>query len=103
MRMKKQVSEPARAFRRPPPAQQRIGARPSLVRKQSTNVSIDAEILAEAKAMGINLSQTLEAELRALVQEERNSKFQEEHREAIESYNQFIAKNGIWSEKYRKW
>jgi post-segregation antitoxin (ccd killing protein) len=36
-------------------------------------------------------------------QAERDRQFQEEHREAIESYNRFIAKYGIWSEKYRSW
>ena len=100
--MKKHLSDPSRSFRSPP-ERRNIGEQRAPCRKRAANVSIDAEILAAAKAMGINLSQMLESALRVRVQDERNRKFQQEHREAIESYNQFIAKNGIWNEKYRKW
>ena len=30
-------------------------------------------------------------------------RWQEESREAFESYNRFIEKYGIWSKKYRSW
>jgi len=93
--MKKELSEESRPFRREEPKKR--------VRKRATNVSIDAEVLADAKALGINLSQTLEDELRKRTREEKIRCFQEEHREAIESYNRFIEEHGIWSEKYRKW
>jgi post-segregation antitoxin (ccd killing protein) len=36
-------------------------------------------------------------------QEVRVAKWQEENREAFESYNRFIEKHGIWSQKYRSW
>jgi antitoxin CcdA len=104
MRMAKHLSDPPRPFRREEPFVIRhLGDRPKPGPKRAANVSIDAEILAEAKAMKINLSQTLEEELRKRVQDERVRRFQEEHREAFESYNRFIEKNGIWSKKYRKW
>jgi len=93
--MKKELAEESRPFRRDGPKKR--------VRKRATNVSIDAEVLADAKALGINLSQTLEDELRKRTREEKIRCFQEEHREAIESYNRFIEEHGIWSEKYRKW
>jgi len=102
--MAKHLSDPARPFRRDDASVRRqIGERPKPGPKRATNVTVDAEILAEAKAMKINLSQTLEDELRKRVQDERVRRFQEEHREAFESYNRFIEKNGIWSKKYRKW
>ena len=102
--MAKHLSDPPRPFRREEPFVIRhLGDRPKPGPKRAANVSIDAEILAEAKAMKINLSQTLEEELRKRVQDERVRRFQEEHREAFESYNRFIEKNGIWSKKYRKW
>jgi antitoxin CcdA len=104
MRMAKHVSDPARPFRRDEPFVVRhLGDRPKPGPKRAANVSIDAEILTEAKAMKINLSQTLEDELRKRVQDERVKRFQEEHREAIESHNRFIEKHGIWSKKYRSW
>ena len=104
MRMPKHLSDPARPFRRDEPFVIRhLGDRPKPGPKRAANVSIDAEILAEAKAMKINLSQTLEDELRKRVQDERVKRFQEEHREAFESHNRFIEKHGIWSKKYRSW
>jgi antitoxin CcdA len=93
MRMKRNLSEEPRPFRR---AEKRGP-------KRAANVSIDAELLAEAKAMGIVLSQTLEDALRTKVREEKVRRFGEEHREAIESYNKFIEENGIWSETFRTW
>ena len=80
-----------------------IGPGPKPGPKRAVNLSIDAEILAAAKAQGINLSQTLEDELRKRTQESREAKWQEENREAFESHNRFIEKYGIWSEKYRSW
>ena len=104
MRMANNFSDSARSFRRDEvPPKRRLGEPAKPARKRATNVSIDEEVLAEAKAMGLNLSQTLEEELRRRVQDERNRRFQDENRGAIESYNRFIAKHGIWSKKYRKW
>ena len=80
-----------------------IGAGPKPGTRRAVNLTIDADILAAAKAQGINLSQTLEEELRRLTKKEREAKWQEENREAFESYNRFIAEHGIWSEKYRRW
>jgi len=80
-----------------------IGPGPKPGPKRAVNVSIDAKILAAAKTQGINLSQTLEDELRKRTQEAREAKWQEENREAFEAHNRFIEKHGIWSEKYRSW
>jgi antitoxin CcdA len=76
---------------------------PKRARKRAANVTVDADILAEAKAMKINLSQTLEDELRRRIREEKARRFFEENREAFDSYNRFIAEHGIWSEKFRTW
>ena len=87
----KHLSDPSRVF------QQKSGT------KRAANLSIDAETLAEAKAMGINLSQTLEDELRRRVQQARIERWSRDNKAAIESYNRFIEDNGVWSEEYRKW
>ncbi len=81
----------------------RLGEPKKAARKRAANVSINAEILTEAKAMGINLSQTLEEELRRRVRHAKIDRWSEEHKEAIDSYNRFIEEQGIWSEEYRKW
>lgn len=104
MRMKKGFEEPAKPFAAPERKHSgHIGPGPKAGPKRAVNVSIDAEVLAVAKQLKINLSQTFEETLRNLTKEERIRRFQEENREAIESYNRFIKKHGIWSEKYRKW
>jgi antitoxin CcdA len=92
---KKHLQDPARRFRDAEPA-----AKPP---KRAVNVSVDAGILDLAKDMNINLSQTLEDALRKRTQDERDRRFQDEHREAIEAHNRFIEKHGIWSKKYRSW
>jgi antitoxin CcdA len=98
MRMpKKRLEDPARRFRDAEPKAIKPGS------KRAVNVSVDAGILDMAKGMNINLSQTLEDALRKRTQDERDRRFQDEHREAIEAHNRFIEKHGIWSKKYRSW
>jgi antitoxin CcdA len=96
---KKQFREPAEKFR----YSGRIGQPPLPGRKRAVNVTVDENVLAEAKQLRLNLSQVLEDELKKRVTEERTRRFQEEHREAIEAHNRFIEKHGIWSAKYRSW
>ena len=69
--------------------------------KKSCNLSVDAQLLAEAKALGINLSQTLEAQLLKLVREARAKQWAEENKDAIESQNRWIEKHGLWSDGLR--
>jgi antitoxin CcdA len=72
-------------------------------RKRAVNVTVDEEVLADAKELRLNLSQVLEDELRKRVTEEKTRRWQEEHREAIETHNRFIEKHGIFGAKYRLW
>jgi antitoxin CcdA len=97
--MTKEMDDPAKPFRH----SGRIGKGSKPGPKKAVNLSVDAEILAAAKAQGINLSQVLEDELRERTKEERIKRFQEQHREAFEEHNRFIEQHGIWSEKYRSW
>jgi antitoxin CcdA len=71
------------------------------VPKKSCNLSINAELLREAKGLGINLSQTLEVQLEKLVREARAKAWAEENRDAIESQNRWIEKHGLWSDGLR--
>src|ERR1700733_3694913 len=105
MRMKKGFSAPPPP---PPPAEPvkhngRIGPGPKPGPKRAVNVSVDAEILKVAKEMKLNLSQAFEETLRERTKEERIRRFREEHREAIESYNRFIERAGVFGEEWRKW
>lgn len=70
-------------------------------RKKAVNLSIDAELLAEAKASGTNLSSLLEAALQRELHERLQQKWRDDNREAIEAYNKFVEENGLLSDEWR--
>ncbi len=102
--MKKQLSESPKPYRARPKRrpEAHIGQRKP-GRKRAVNLAIDEAILAEAKAQGINLSQTLEDELRRRTREKKIKRWQEENREALESYSELIKRAGIFGEEFRSW
>lgn len=69
--------------------------------KRATNVSLNADLLAQARELGVNLSQTLEEGIKARLAEERRRRWLEENREAIEDYNKHVEKYGLWSDGLR--
>lgn len=71
--------------------------------KKACNVSINEDLLRQAKALGINLSQTLEEELVRRVREAKAKAWYEENKEAIESQNRWIEKHGMWHDGLRTW
>lgn len=71
-------------------------------KKRAVNLSIDAELVAEAKAAGTNLSAVLERALEQELKERRSEKWRQENRKAIEGHNKFIRKHGLLSDDWRK-
>jgi len=71
-------------------------------RKQAANLSIRADLLHQAKARHINLSQTLEERLEEILREQDRQAWLEANREAIEDANRFVAKYGVWSDGLRR-
>jgi antitoxin CcdA len=69
--------------------------------KKATNLSINKDLLAEARNLKINLSATLEQALLEKVREEKRKKWLEENREAIQACNKLAEENGLFSDKYR--
>lgn len=69
--------------------------------KKAANLSIRADLLEEARAFKINLSQTLEAALQAEIKKEKERRWREENRAAIEAYNRYVEKHGLFSDRYR--
>ncbi len=70
--------------------------------KKSTNLSINSDLLRQAKERRINLSQALELRLAELLREEKRRKWEEENREAIEDYNRRIETVGVFSDGLRR-
>lgn len=69
--------------------------------KKPTNVSINSELLAKAKALKINLSATLESALTDLVRARQREQWKNDNREAIEAYNRMVEKQGTISDDLR--
>jgi antitoxin CcdA len=69
--------------------------------KRATNLSIRADLLAEAKALNINLSQAFESHLAELVRTRRRERWLAENRAAIEAYNQRVEREGVFSDDWR--
>ena len=70
--------------------------------KKSTNLSINSDLLQQAKSHHINLSKALEARLAELLRDEKCRSWQEENREAVEDYNRRIEAGGVFSEGLRR-
>lgn len=70
--------------------------------RKSTNVSLAADLVAEAKALDINLSRACEAGLEAALKKERERRWIEENRAAAEAWNSWTAKNGLPLARYRQ-
>ena len=70
--------------------------------RKSTNVSLAADLVAEAKALDINLSRACEAGLEAALKEERKRRWQDENAEAIAASNAWVEKHGLPLARYRQ-
>jgi len=70
--------------------------------KKATNVSINVDLLQQAKALGINLSRTLEERLAELVRERQRQIWLRENSEAIDAYNSRVAQDGVFSDGRRR-
>ena len=62
--------------------------------KTRTNISIDADMLAEARELGFNVSALAEGALRDALKHERARLWREENAEALEAYRERIERDG---------
>jgi antitoxin CcdA len=70
--------------------------------RQKVNLTIDRAVAEEARALGLNMSRLAEAAIATAARAERNRRWREENRAAIEAYNAFIEKHGVPFSEYRK-
>jgi antitoxin CcdA len=73
----------------------------ALPNKKATNITLSADVLADAKALGINISQACDQFLRELVRGERERRWQQEHAEFIAAYNRLVEQEGLPLEQWR--
>jgi antitoxin CcdA len=70
--------------------------------KRPINLSVNAELLKEARALGLNLSQVLEESLAKIADEKQRDQWLAEIKEAAAIYNRHIERHGVFSKGKRK-
>ena len=69
--------------------------------KKPANLSINSDLLNEAKALKINLSATLESALLNELKAARREKWLAENKEAIAACNKLADTHGLFADKHR--
>lgn len=69
--------------------------------KKPTNVTVNSDLLKQAKALDINLSAALEQTLIELVRQKQAAAWLAENRAAIHEYNRFVEENGTFADDLR--
>ena len=70
--------------------------------RRATNLSINTNLLAEARALEINVSRAAEDGIAEAVRKESARRWKEENREAVEGWNKWIEENGLPLARYRQ-
>lgn len=69
--------------------------------KKPTNLSINSDLLAKARALNINLSATLERALSRELANAEAAKWAAENKAAIAAYNAFVDEHGCFGDEFR--
>lgn len=70
--------------------------------RRATSMTLDASLLDEARALGINLSRAAEEGILSQVRAARATRWKEDNAEAIADYNRWIEENGVPLSQFRK-
>lgn len=65
------------------------------------NLTVEKEIADEARVLGINMSRVAEEAIAEAAKLERNRRWAEENREALDRYSEEVEREGLPLEKYR--
>jgi len=69
--------------------------------KKPTNLSVNSELLHEAKALKLNLSATFETALLNELKAARREKWLAENKQAIDTCNKLTNTHGLFADKHR--
>ena len=73
----------------------------ALASKKATNLSINSDLLSQARTLNINLSGTLEQALVETIKQRQREQWLAENRTAIAAYNEHVERNGVFSDGLR--
>jgi antitoxin CcdA len=71
--------------------------------RRSVNLTLDTQLVSEARAAGLNISRVSENALRLAVARDRAQRWRAAHAEAIEAYNSEIAERGTFATQLPGW
>jgi antitoxin CcdA len=71
------------------------------ITKKATNITLSSDVLSEAKALGINISQSCDQFLRELVRTERERGWQQDNADFIAAYNQTVTDEDLPLDAWR--
>jgi antitoxin CcdA len=69
--------------------------------KRPANLSVNSDLLRQARALGINLSATLEEALAERLHRRQRDEWLAQHRAQIEAYNRAVDERGVFSDGLR--
>lgn len=69
--------------------------------RKPTNLSVDVNLIAEAKELEVNISRAAEEGIAKAVTDEKAKRWLAENKEALESSNRYVEKHGLPLAKYR--
>lgn len=75
---------------------------PARTFKRATNLSIDSELLSEARRHKINISHAAESGIAQALAAAKSLLWKEDNRSAIQSSNAYVEANGLPLERYRQ-
>ena len=76
---------------------------PDLGEKKRVNVTVSSKLIADAKALGINVSQSAEEGLLKKVREAQGAQWLEENRGALLAHSEWVKKHGTFGDRVRAW
>ncbi|MBB95027.1 MAG: hypothetical protein CML68_10540 [Rhodobacteraceae bacterium] len=65
------------------------------------NMTIDAEVTREARALGLNMSRLAETAIADAAKAERNRLWREQNRDALDAYAEEVRAEGLPLDRYR--
>ncbi len=70
--------------------------------RRPTNVTLPVDLLTEARALGLNVSQACEQGLKAEIARRHAAQWLDENREAIASSNDYVERHGLPLSEFRQ-
>jgi antitoxin CcdA len=70
-------------------------------KKTATNLSLRADLVTRAKALGLNLSEVCETALASAIRKQEQAAWLEENRASIDAYNAAVENRGLFSDDWR--